>query len=149
MGFFSGINLAGAALGFVAGVFGFVIVRYWIRPVSGYKRLKRRAADTVDGHLLFLEKGAAVSQATNGLKDSRQRLRRTASELTDAFHQDLPAWYRIRLRARGENPPEAAGLLMKLSNTRDPVSGRRQGEQIRKLLFLQGKKKRNDDPKEG
>ncbi|MCF8051210.1 MAG: hypothetical protein K9L59_08250 [Desulfobacterales bacterium] len=141
MGFLTGINLFGAALGFMIGVFGFIIVRYWIRPVSRYGRLKRRAADAVGGHLSLLEENPAGSQAKQRFKESRQRLRRTASELTDAFHQELPHWYRIRLRARGENPPEAAGLLMKLSNTRDPVPGRRQGEQIRELLFLQGKRK--------
>ncbi len=141
MGFFSGINLAGAALGFMIGVFGFIIVRYWIRPVSGYGRLKKRAAEAVEGHLALLEKNSADTQTKKEFKESRQRLRRAASELTDAFHQELPHWYRIRLRARGEDPPEAAGLLMKLSNTRDPVPGRRQGEQLRELLFLQGKRK--------
>jgi len=141
MGFFTGINLVGAALGFIVGVFGFIVVRYWIRPVSRYGRLKRRAAEAVERHLAILEKNIDSNQTKKEFKESRQRLRRGASELTDAFHQELPHWYRIRLRARGEDPPAAAGILMKLSNTRDPAPGCRQGEQIRELLFLQGKRK--------
>lgn len=136
MGFFTGINLVGAVLGFIVGVFGFIIVRYWIRPVSRYRRLKRRAAGAVSDHLLLLEQGTGGSGAGKRFKESQRRLRRLASELTDAFHQELPHWYRIRLRARGEQPPEAAGMLMKLSGTREPEPAKKRAEQIRTMMHL-------------
>jgi hypothetical protein len=141
MGFLTGINLVGAVLGFIAGVFGFIIVRYWIRPVSRYGRLKCQVADAVDRYIAIVEKGTADGQAKKGIKESQRQLRKLASELTDAFHHELPSWYRIRLRARAEDPPETAGLLMKLSGTRDAVLARKRQEEVRGRLHLQGGKK--------
>jgi hypothetical protein len=136
MGFLSGINLVGAVLGFVIGVFGFIIVRYWIRPVSAYSRLKRRVADAVEAHLSMLS-ADADAQAAPGLKESRKRLRKLAQELTDTFHHDLPHWYRIRLRARGELPPEAAADLMKFSGAKQAAPARKGAAKIRERLRIE------------
>ena len=136
MNFLSGINLVGAILGFVVGVFGFIIVRYWIRPVSAYARLKRRVADAVEAHLSMLSADAG-SDAALGAKESRKRLRKLAQELTDTFHHDLPQWYRIRLRARGELPPEAAADLMKLSGAKQAAPARKGAEKIKKRLRIE------------
>jgi hypothetical protein len=139
MGFLSGINLLGAVLGFVIGVFGYIVVRYWIRPVSAYGRIKRRIAKAVDDHLLQV----AEEEAKNRKKaaaGSQKQLRKLAQELTDAFHHELPLWYRIRLRSRGEQPPDAAAGLMKLSGTRQIEPARRGAENIRKQLQLKSGK---------
>ena len=138
MGFLTGINLIGAVLGFLVGVFGFIIVRYWIRPVSAYGRLKRRTAEAVKRHLALIAEPLQPRQKKD-LSESQRRLRKLAQELTDAFHNDLPHWYRIRLRSRGELPPEAAAGLMKLSGSRQADSARKGAEKIRGLLHLQGK----------
>ena len=134
MGFLSGINLVGAILGFVIGVFGFIIVRYWIRPVSTYGRLKRRIANAVDEHLLLVDEGA--TDRKKAVAGSQKQLRKLAQELTDTFHHELPYWYRIRLRAREEQPPEAAAGLMKLSGSRQIEPARKGAENIRELLHL-------------
>jgi hypothetical protein len=138
MGFLSGIHLAGAVLGFVIGVFGYIIVRYWIRPVSAYGRLKRRIARAVDEHLLAVEDGGRKSSVT--VAGSQKELRKLAQELTDAFHHELPSWYRIRLRARGEQPPDAAAGLMKLSGSRQGEPARKRAKDIRELLQLGSRK---------
>ena len=117
MGFLSGINLAGAILGFVIGVFGFIIVKYWIRPVSTYGRLKRRIEKAVDDHLLLVSE-KETGNREKAVAGSQKQLRKLAQELTDAFHHELPSWYRLRLRSRGEQPPEAVAGLMKLSGSR-------------------------------
>jgi hypothetical protein len=135
MGFLTGIHLVGAVLGFLAGVFGFIIVRYWIRPVSAYGRLKRKIADAVIRHLA-LAADPPESGNKADLSGSQKQLRRLAQELTDAFHHDLPHWYRIRLRSRGEQPPEAAAGLMKLSGSLKAEPARKGAEKIRRLLHL-------------
>lgn len=136
MNFLSGINLVGAVLGFVIGVFGFIIVRYWIRPVSAYVRLKRRVADAVEAHLSIMPADAGSDDAA-GVKESRMRLRKLSQELTDTFHHDLPHWYRIRLRARGELPPEAAADLMKLSGAKQVAPARKGAVKIQKHLRIE------------
>jgi hypothetical protein len=135
MGFLTGINMVGAVLGFLIGVFGFIIVRYWIRPVSAYGRLKRRIADAVERHLA-LAAGPSQSRQKTDFSESQKRLRKMAQELTDTFHNDLPHWYRIRLRSRGEMPPEAAAGLMQLSGSRQADPARKGAEKVRGLLHL-------------
>ena len=137
MGFLTGINLIGAVLGFVIGVSGFIIVRYWIRPVSAYGRLKRKIADAVAGHLALTAESPQSGKKAD-FSASQKQLRKLAQELTDAFHHDLPHWYRIRLRSRGELPPEAAAGLMKLSGSRQAEPARKGAEKVRRLLHLQG-----------
>lgn len=136
MGFLTGINLLGAGLGFAIGVLGYIIVRYWIRPAARYGRLKGRAADAVKGHLAILEGGLPGSGEKARINESKKRLRRLASELTDVYHQELPHWYRIRLRARQEDVPSAAGGLMKLSGIRDPAQAKKRAGKIRRILRL-------------
>ncbi|MGD8368421.1 MAG: hypothetical protein PVG78_12335 [Desulfobacterales bacterium] len=134
MGFLSGINLVGAVLGFVIGVFGYVIVRYWIRPVSAYGRLKGRIGKAVDDHLFLVEE--AAENRKDAFDGSRKQLRKLAQELTDLFHHELPSWYRIRLRARGEQPPDAAAGLMKLSGSWQIEPARKGAGHIRERLQL-------------
>ena len=138
MGFISGLNLFGAGLGFVIGALGFVIVRYWIRPVSAYGRIKRQVAAAVDGHLVHLAAEPRDGQWKSSAKENRRQLRRLATELSDVFNHDLPSWYRIRLRAREELPAEAGAALMKLSNISDAEPALNRAAQVRELLRLGG-----------
>jgi hypothetical protein len=41
------------------------------------------------------------------------------SDLIDTYDCDLPVWYKILLRRRGESPQEAQKLLMGLSDIKD------------------------------
>ncbi len=136
MGLLTGVNLIGAVFGFILGICSFIIVRYWIQPVSAYKRLKRRIANAVSAHL------AAAASADRPPEEadyasSRKRLRKLAQELTDAYYHDLPNWYRIRIRSKGEQPPEAAAGLMKLSGSRRVDAAGKGAEKIRRLLALE------------
>jgi hypothetical protein len=101
---------AGIAVGLIMGSFGYVLVRFVLRPVMAYRRLKRRLAVIV--------KDAARNKTLTD--DNRDTLRHTAAELQELLDEVLPVWYALSLQKRGEQPKEAAPHLQALANCREP-----------------------------
>jgi hypothetical protein len=123
--------VSGGIVGFGAGTCGYIMVRFWFRPLMGYRRIKQDVALRLEQYLNHLE-------GEKNRKDGKTQaaMRRLSSDLTGSFHVDLPSWYRILLAHRGESPVQAAKHLMTLSNTRDPVHALKTAEKIRHCLNL-------------
>lgn len=100
--------ILGAAVGFVIGLAGFIIVQFWIRPIMGYRKIKTKVQSLL----------SEISEG--GVRDEQKRtsLRKLSAELSKSHNDLLPSWYRIRLQSRRESPPEACGHLMALANTK-------------------------------
>lgn len=104
------VLVAGIAVGLIMGSFGYVLVRFVLRPVMAYRRLKRHLTDIVHS--------AARDQALTD--EARDTLRRKAAELQDLLDEVLPVWYALTLQKRDEHPKEAVPHLQALANCREP-----------------------------
>jgi hypothetical protein len=108
---------------FLAGASGYVIVRFWIIPIGKYRQLITQIKSDL---AVFQEQ--ARGKAPD--KDAQKNLRQRATALTDLHDLDLPPWYRIILKQRGQSPLAASEGLMTLANTRNPDHIRSRIEQI-------------------
>ncbi|MBI9085242.1 MAG: hypothetical protein JEZ11_16720 [Desulfobacterales bacterium] len=101
----------GVGLGFVAGSFGYILARFWIRPLLSYGSIKRQIAAA-------LAAAGSAAESKTGRPDVAV-LRQTAAALTDCYNDTLPNWYKLALANRDESPLEAARHLMTLADTRN------------------------------
>ena len=101
----------GVGIGFVAGSFGYILSRFWIRPLMRYGSIKRQIATALAA--------AATADETKKERPHAAALRQAAATLTDCYNDTLPQWYKLALANRGESPPEAARHLMTLADTRN------------------------------
>ena len=117
--------LMAAGASFLAGLFGYIIAKMWIKPIVRYNTLKHR----LDRELASSMGGATDAGAARPLRIDAAQLRaarQTAMALVSSFNADLPPWYRIFLASRLESPAEASGLMTNLAKIGDPaqVAGR-------------------------
>jgi hypothetical protein len=145
MQFLSEINLIGALVGFVAGLLGFIIVKIWVFPVTRYAKLKRGLSDLLPAFMEDLGGDTSDDPDTGG---GKQAIRQMAADISDSYSHELPQWYRILLKSRGEAPDMAAAALLKLANTRVPEHAERQVERIRQYLNPGNEKKNVPLPRE-
>ena len=120
------ILAAGAS--FLAGMFGYIIVRFWAIPIGRYRRAKAGAAEALSALRNADEDGKA--------KAAKKACRIAADRLSELYSVEVPPWYRMVLAQRSETPVEAARDLMALANARDPEHRRTLEEAIRKSLGL-------------
>lgn len=120
------ILAAGAS--FLAGVFGYIIVRFWIVPISRYRRAKRASAQAISD----LRNAAGGHDA----EAAKKACRVAADRLSESYSVNVPPWYRMVLAQRNESPVEAAKDLLALANAREPDRRRVLSEAIRKSLGL-------------
>jgi len=106
------VLVSGVVSGLVLGSFGYVLVRFWARPVLTYRRLKQRLA-----RLLAT---AARDQALS--VETRDTLRRSALELQDMIDDMLPLWYTLALQKKEEQPADAVRHLQSLANCKEPAA---------------------------
>jgi len=104
------------------GCFGYVLARLVMRPVLGYRSLKRR-----------IRRGLEKRDGTAAQAD---QFRTWADRLTNYHQETLPRWYRLSLQRRDESPREAARHLMALSNTRNPDHAARRAAKVCRALKL-------------
>lgn len=113
---------------FFMGLFGYIILRYWIVPISKYRRLKNHIRETL----------AAVD--ANGSKPPDNAIaatvRKHSVELIDILSLEIPHWYKLVLKNREESPEAAAAALQKMANTRHPDHLRKQAETVSRSLGL-------------
>ena len=115
-----------ALVSFFVGSFGYVLARLVIRPLLRYHILKQRIRQALDGPPAF------------GTADRKAILREYASALTACYNEQLPHWYRMLLKKRGEAPLEAARHLMTLANVRQPSHADRRSADVRRALRMPG-----------
>jgi hypothetical protein len=120
---------------FLLGIAGYVIIMFWVRPIVGYLKIKRRIAVSLRSFRSIQMTGASDETARKWLSDHAAKHRRYAGALQVSFTEELPYWYIILLKSRRHAPPEAAKQLMALSNTHDIQHAGRQIEKIEQALF--------------
>ncbi len=117
---------------FLAGIFGYIIAKYWIRPIARYRRIKRE----ISRHIKKISAEITESGSSGNTDTVPETCARLSARLNDSYHTDLPPWYRISLGRKKETPPEAAKDLMTLSKTRNTEHVRNRLRQIALHLHI-------------
>jgi hypothetical protein len=120
--FFDSSLLIAAAASFVAGVIGYIIARFWVRPIVRYTITKRKIKRDLSNYLAFVEINKKANDPLSNAGSSGVMLKKAKQytmELTSCYTKELPYWYRLLLDSRGESPVEASGLLTNLSKIKD------------------------------
>lgn len=125
-----------AAISFVAGLFGYIITRFWIIPIRRYSRVKGRLGSDISVLLDILFEDKAQNEKHTQIQALQVSVRRQSSDLVSIYQNDLPYWYRLNLESKKEQPLEAAKSLMRLSNTRKTEHLGRQADEIARLLRI-------------
>lgn len=125
-----------AAISFVAGLFGYIITRFWIIPIRRYSRVKGRLGSDIRVLLDILFEDKAQNEKHTQIQALQVSVRRQSSDLVSIYQNDLPYWYRLNLESKKEQPLEAAKSLMRLSNTRRTEHLARQADEIARLLRI-------------
>jgi len=108
-----------AAISFFVGMFGYVLVYFWLRPVGGYLKVKRRVAKDLSTGLRYTEETSESSQ--QALIALRPVWKQHAAAVTKVYEEQLPDWYKLTLTRRGESPMDAAKHLLALANIHNPL----------------------------
>jgi len=121
----------------MVGLFGYIIVRFWILPIGRYLKVKGRLASDIKV-LLEMSRAAAELQNNDGtqIQDQRVAVGRHCSDLATIYQNDLPYWYQLYLESKKEQPLEAVQYSMRLVNTREPEHVLRQANEIKQFLRL-------------
>jgi hypothetical protein len=120
------VLVGGIAVGLIMGSFGYVLVRFVLRPVMAYRRLKRHLTDIVH----------AAARENTLTDDARDTLQRKAAELQALLDEALPVWYALTLQKRDEHPKEAVPHLQALANCREPSAISRRAAAVLQNLRL-------------
>lgn len=124
-----------AFISFVIGLFGYIVVRFWILPIRRYIRVKSRFASDLRALLDMLQAEQPRTENSQ-IQDRQVSLRRYSSDLVSIYQDELPYWYRLYLESKKEQPFEAAESSMRLSNTRKLEHAFRQADEIKGFLRL-------------
>jgi len=125
-----------ALLSFIAGLLGYIIIRYWILPIGRYLKIKGRLASDIGALLDILQDDQPENNQGARIKDRGVSVRRHCSDLVSIYQNDLPYWYRLNLESKKEKPLEAAKFSMRLANTRQPEHALQQVNEIKRLLRI-------------
>jgi len=125
-----------ALLSFIAGLLGYIIIRFWILPIGRYLKIKGRLASDMRTLLDMLQDDRPQNNEDTRIQDRGVSVRRHCSDLVSIYQNDLPYWYRLNLESKKEKPLEAAKFSMRLANTRKPEHALQQVNEIRGLLRI-------------
>jgi hypothetical protein len=125
-----------ALISFIAGLLGYIIIRFWILPIGRYLKIKSRLASDIGVLLDMLQADRPQNNEGARIKDRGVSVRRHCSDLISIYQNDLPYWYRLHLESKKEQPLEAAKFSMRLANTRKPEHALRQANEIKRLLRI-------------
>ena len=125
-----------AFFSFVVGLFGYIVVRFWILPIGQYIRIKDRLAFDLKTLIDMLQDEQSYQTEKSQIQDQRLSLRRHSSDLTSTYQDKLPYWYRLYLESKNEQPLKATESSMRLSNTRKLEHAFRQADEIKSFLRL-------------
>ena len=116
-----------AAISFFIGMFGYILFVFWLRPVAGYARVKRRIARDLQAD----DTPAPSKQAGQARKTLWKQ---HAAAVTAVYEERLPDWYKLTLQRREESPAEAAKHLLALANTQNPEHAAKRRDAIKAAL---------------
>jgi hypothetical protein len=125
-----------AIISFVIGVFGYIVVRFWVLPIGRYIRVKSHLTSDLRALLNMLPAEQPENTEDSKIHDRQVSLRRHSSNLVSVFQDELPYWYRLYLNSKGERPFDAAEFTMRLSNTRKLEHALKQVNEIKGFLRL-------------
>ena len=108
-----------AIISFVSGFLGYIILQLWLRPILGYQKIKNKVALTIKYYYESKNNETIGEKAELQMKDWIKVNRQNSVELSESYNGNLPVWYKILLKSRGESPIDASKHLMTLSNTRN------------------------------
>ncbi|RJQ75022.1 MAG: hypothetical protein C4519_16175 [Desulfobacteraceae bacterium] len=108
-------------MSFIAGMCGYIIVRFWILPIVRYRRVKWQLLAGLQAFSESLPADGAVKLKAAPAKMQLRELRRKGSQLISLHDGCLPYWYRLMLLTRKESPAKAAVPILRLENM--PTAG--------------------------
>ena len=139
MQLFDSSVLIAAGASFVAGVIGYIITRFWIKPIVRYTITKRKIRRSLSSYVIVIETqektGASLTRRQSGDR-FLQQAKKNALILASCYTEEIPYWYRLLLDSRGESPAEASGLLTNLIKIRDMRQVMERVAQAQKKLGL-------------
>lgn len=103
-------------ISFLTGMMGYLLYRWWYRPVVSYRRLRGRILNALDPPAPAKE------------------LRQLAMELQTLFNEKLPPWYRIKITQGEQDPLTAVKELMKLGSAKQKVNLQRSAANVSSAL---------------
>ncbi|MFC1826194.1 hypothetical protein ACFLYZ_02230 [Thermodesulfobacteriota bacterium] len=121
---------------FMVGLFGYIIVRFWILPIGRYLKVKGRLASDIKVLLEMLRAAGPQNNDGTQIQDQRVAVGRHCSDLATIYQNDLPYWYQLYLESKKEQPLEAIQYSMRLVNTREQEHVLRQANEIKQFLRL-------------
>jgi hypothetical protein len=126
-----------ALISFVAGLFGYIIARYWVRPIGLYHRHKRRLALDLEFYAGALNRAGAREIVDQSAQARLQSARKALGDLLSAYDGELPQWYRLVLARRSESPMAANQPLMALANIRNPEHAAKRLNEVLRALRIE------------
>ena len=125
-----------AIISFVAGAFGYIIIQFWIRPISGYRKIKNKVALTIKYYSKSKDNDFIDKKIKSQMKEWNKANRQSSVELSASYNENLPNWYKMLLDSRGESPIDASKHLMILSNTNNYDHMEKHIEEIKNYLKI-------------
>jgi hypothetical protein len=117
----------------IAGAIGYLVATFWFRPILRYFDLKHKLVVDLVVYANAINP-SGDDESIQSLHEKRVLALRNHSAEFLACFEDLPSWFQWVLQKRSENPRNASGNLMGLSNTRDYDQTRARIESIKKHL---------------
>jgi hypothetical protein len=125
-----------AALSFILGVMGYIIIRFWLLPILRYRRIKGRIAMDLNALLNAAPAGGGGARPQDAMRQRMKAHRIASAELSVSYTDNLPYWYKLSLESRGESPIDASKHLLVLANTRNPEHAKKRVEMIKECLRI-------------
>lgn len=123
-------------ISFIAGLLGYIIIRFWILPIGRYLKIKGRIASDITALLDMFRAERAKDNNRVQIQNIGGSVRRHCSDLVSIYQNDLPYWYRLHLESKKEHPLEVAKYSLRLANTRKQEHALRQVNEIKRLLRI-------------
>ena len=133
--------LIAAGASFVVGLLGYIIARFWIKPIARYNITKRKLNHELTQYLAQMTDtvGPEKKKTHSRGNETGRTARKHALNLVTYYGEDIPYWYRLLLDSRKESPTEALVLLTTLSKIRDPEQIIDRIDSVRKKMGLRNK----------
>lgn len=128
--------LIAGGISFLAGMFGYVIARFWVRPIGQYNKQKHSLKSELDHFESLLNRHDSQTWKETVAADRLHSARLAVTKMAEVYTTELPYWYKLVLGQRGETPLKAAAPILALSNIRHPEHARIRLQQVRKALLL-------------
>jgi len=125
-----------AIISFVAGAFGYIIIQFWIRPISGYRKIKNKVELTLKYYSKSKDNDFIDKKIKSQMKKWNKENKQSSVELSASYNENLPNWYKMFLDSRGESPIDASKHLMILSNTSNYDHMEKHIEEIKNYLKI-------------